>query len=142
MSAPIVVDAVVEVPATAVQMTAVRASGPGGQNVNKVSSKVELRVNLGAVIGLDEDARARLAALAAPRLDADGLLLVTSQRTRDRERNQEDAREKVRALIRRAMVKPVPRKPTRPSGAAVRRRLAEKRKTAERKQTRAKTVED
>ena len=142
MSAPIVVDAQVQVPATAVQMTAVRASGPGGQNVNKVSSKVELRVDLAAVTGLADDARARLAALAAPRLDADGLLLVTSQRTRDRERNIEDASEKVRALIRRAMVKPVPRKPTRPTRAAVRRRLTDKRKTAERKQTRAKKVDD
>jgi len=142
MSAPIIIDALVQVPATAVQMTAVRASGPGGQNVNKVSSKVELRVDLAAIAGLDDDARARLDGLAAPRLDAEGLLLVTSQRTRDRERNLEDAREKVRALIRRAMVRPVPRKQTRPSRAAVRRRLTDKRKTAERKQGRVKKVDE
>ena len=136
MSAPIVVDTLVVVPAAAVQMTAVRASGPGGQNVNKVSSKVELRVDLAAIVGLDPEARVRLAAFAAPRLDAEGRLLVTSQKTRDRERNLEDACEKVRALIRKAMVKPVPRKPTRPSRGAVRRRLEDKRKTSERKQGR------
>jgi ribosome-associated protein len=136
MPAPIVVDEHVHVPATAVQVTAVRASGPGGQNVNKVSSKVELRVDLSAIAGLDPDALARLTALAAPRLDADGQLLVTSQRTRDRERNLEDACEKVRVLIRKAMVKPVLRRPTKPSRGSVRRRLEDKRKTSERKQTR------
>ncbi|APR79507.1 Hypothetical protein A7982_04854 [Minicystis rosea] len=141
MSAPIVVDAHVLVPASAVQVTAVRASGPGGQNVNKVSSKVEMRVDLGAVVGLDPEARVRLAALAEPRLDAEGRLLVTSQKTRDRERNLEDASEKVRVLIRKAMVKPVPRKPTRPTKGSVKRRLTDKRKTAERKQGRGRVSE-
>lgn len=141
MSAPIIIDANVHVPASAVQMTAVRSSGPGGQNVNKVASKVELRVDLAAVVGLDDPARLRLAALAAPRLDAEGRLLVTSQKTRDRERNLEDACEKVKALVRRALVAPTPRKPTRPSRAAVKRRLSDKRKTAERKQGRAKIAD-
>jgi ribosome-associated protein len=141
MSAPIVVDARVQVPAAAMQVTAVRSGGPGGQNVNKVSSEVELRVDLAAVVGLGEGARARLAALAAPRLDAEGRLLVTSQRTRDRERNLEDACDKVRRLIQKALVEPVVRKPTRPSRAAVRRRLTDKRKTAERKQTRGRVQE-
>jgi ribosome-associated protein len=141
MPAPIVVDERVQVPATAVQMTAVRASGPGGQNVNKVSSKVELRVDLSAVAGLDEAALARLMALAAPRLDAEGRLLVTSQRTRDRERNIEDAHEKVRVLVRKALVKPVLRKATKPSRGAVRRRLDDKRKTGERKVQRGRIAE-
>jgi len=133
MPAPIVIDERVFVPATAVQMTAVRSSGPGGQNVNKVSSKVELRVELAAVVGMDDAARARLVTLAAPRLDAEGRLLVTSQRTRDRERNAEDAYEKVRVLVRKALVKPALRKATKPSRGSVRRRLDEKRKTGERK---------
>jgi ribosome-associated protein len=136
MPAPIVVDDLVFVPAAAVQVTAVRASGPGGQNVNKVSSKVEVRVDLGAVAGLDAGAAARLAALATPRLDAEGRLLVTSQRTRDQQKNLEDAYEKVRTLLRRALVAPIPRRPTRPSRASVRRRLDEKKKTAARKQQR------
>lgn len=141
MPAPLVVNADVAVPADALTVTAVRASGPGGQNVNKVSSKVELRVDLAAVTGLPDDARARLALLAAPRLDAEGKLLVTSQRTRDRERNLEDARAKVIALIEKALIRPVPRKPTKPSRSAVRRRLSDKRHAAERKQGRTRVDE-
>lgn len=137
MPDPIIIDERVVVPATAVQVSVVRSSGPGGQNVNKVSSKVELHVDLAAVIGLDAGAAARLAKLSARKLDAEGRLLVTSQRTRDRERNLEDACEKVRRILREALVKPVERKPTKPSRGAVRRRLEDKRKTAERKQARA-----
>jgi len=141
MPDPIIVDARVQVPATALQMTAVRASGPGGQNVNKVSSKVELRVDLSAVTGLEDDARERLLKLSTPRLDAEGRLLVTSQKTRDQGRNLEDACEKVRALIQKALVKPVVRKKTKPSRGAVQRRLTEKKKTAERKQGRGRVGE-
>jgi ribosome-associated protein len=84
MGEPIRIARGVHVPAAALEWRAVRSSGPGGQNVNKVASKVELRVDLGAVGGLDPGGRARLRALAANRLDADGRLLVTSQRTRGR----------------------------------------------------------
>ena len=103
MAEPIRVARGVHVPAAAIEWRAVRSSGPGGQNVNKVASKVELRVDLSAVSGLDDAARARLQALAAARLDATGRLLVTSQRTRDQLRNLEDARAKVQKLVERAL---------------------------------------
>jgi ribosome-associated protein len=126
----------VEVPGSAITWRAVRSSGPGGQNVNKVASKVELRVELDAVAGLDVAARERLAALAARRRDSRGRLLVTSQRTRDQSRNLEDAREKVRRLVARALVAPKRRRRTRPSAAAVEERLREKRLRGARKRGR------
>jgi ribosome-associated protein len=116
----------VTVPASAIRMSVSRSSGPGGQNVNKVSSKVELRVDLAQVTGLSADARARLAVLTENRRDAEGLLLVVSQRTRDQSRNLEDAREKVSEVIRRALVAPKKRRPTRPGKAAKERRIAGK----------------
>ena len=115
------------VPESAIDWRAVRSSGPGGQNVNKVASKVEVRVDLGQVSGLSAPARARLAALSASRLDAAGRLLVTSQRTRDQIRNLEDAREKVKKLVERALREPRPRRLTQPSPGAVQRRLRQKR---------------
>ena len=136
MQGPIEVRPGVVVPGDALTFHAVRASGPGGQNVNKVSSKVELRVDLSRVQGLDAGARARLAALSAGALDADGWLLVTSQLTRDQRRNLEDARDKVRALVARALFKPRTRRATRPTRASVERRLTEKKRRSRAKATR------
>jgi ribosome-associated protein len=129
MSEPIVIREQgqhVVVPAAAIAFAAVRASGPGGQNVNKVASKVELRVDLARVVGLDDGARARLMAACAGRLDADGRLLVISQKTRDQLQNLEDAREKIRALVAAALVRPIPRRKTRPTRGSVERRIGEK----------------
>jgi ribosome-associated protein len=125
---PIAVRPGVVVPADALSMRAVRASGPGGQNVNKVSSKVELRVDLALVQGLDDGARARLRAAAAGSVDADGFFLVTSQRTRDQRMNLADACEKVRALVARALERPRPRRATRPTRGSVERRIADKKR--------------
>jgi ribosome-associated protein len=122
----IVVTESVRVPATALTMRAVRASGPGGQNVNKVASKIDLRVELDAIEGLSDLARHRLRALAGRRLDADGRLQVTSQVTRDQTRNLEDAREKVRALVAAAMHEPKRRRASRPTPAARERRIESK----------------
>jgi ribosome-associated protein len=122
----IVITERVRVPAAALTMQAVRASGPGGQNVNKVASKIDLRVDLGAIEGLTDAARHRLRALAGRRLDADGRLQVTSQATRDQSRNLEDAREKVRALVAAAMPEPKRRRPSRPTAAARERRIESK----------------
>jgi len=128
MLEPILVRPGVVVPSEALSFKAVRASGPGGQNVNKVSSKVDLRVDLSRIQGLDAGARARLASLCQSALDADGQLLVVSQRTRDQRKNLEDARDKVRLLIERALVRPRPRRATRPTRGSVERRLADKKR--------------
>jgi ribosome-associated protein len=130
MAEPIRVTAAVVVPPGALSWRAVRSSGPGGQNVNKVASRVELRVELDRVVGLSKPARERLARLAAGRQDAGGRLLVTSQRTRDQGRNLEDARDKVRQLVARALVAPRTRRPTAPSAAARERRLSAKKRRA------------
>ncbi len=106
MADAIFVEGGILIPAEALEMRAVRVSGPGGQNVNKVASKVELRVDLNRIRGLDAEARRRLHHLVAKRLDDSGRLLVTSQRTRDQYRNLQDARRKVHDWIARAAQPP------------------------------------
>ncbi len=133
---PIPVRGTVVVPAEALSMKAVRASGPGGQNVNKVSSKVQLRVDLAAIEGLDYDARARLLVLAENKLDAAGHLLVMSQTSRDQPKNLDEAREKVRLLVEAALVVPKRRKKTRPGPGAIERRIKEKKHRSTTKQNR------
>ena len=131
MSGAIVVDDTVRVPDWALHVRAVRSSGPGGQNVNKVATKIDLRVDLAAIEGLSDAARARLRALCRHRLDADGRLMITSQVTRNQARNLEDARERVRALVAQALREPRPRKASRPSAGAREQRLdAKKRRGA------------
>lgn len=133
MASPIFVQPGVFVPEEAMSFQAVRAGGPGGQNVNKVASKVELRITLDGIVGLAPDARGRLLSLCAGRLDAEGRLIVTSQLTRDQRQNLEDAREKVHALIAQALVRPRKRRPTRPTRGSVERRLSDKRRRSTKK---------
>lgn len=136
MNMPLQVNDRITIPAAELSWTAARSGGPGGQNVNKVASKVELRFDLAATRSLSEDTKARLRSLAGWRIDAEGKLLVTSQLTRDQLRNLEDARAKLAELIRRALYVPPPRRPTRPSRAAKARRMDEKRVVGERKRER------
>jgi ribosome-associated protein len=126
----------VVIPAADLSWTAVRASGPGGQNVNKVSSKVRLVFDVAACAVLTDAVKARLVRLAKGRLDARGAIVIASQRTRDREKNLADARSKLAALIAEALIEPAPRRPTKPSAAAKRRRLQQKRVQAEKKRAR------
>ena len=131
----------VRVPSSALTVHAVRASGPGGQNVNKVATKIDLRVDLAAVEGLTDAARARLRGLCASRLDALGRLVITSRATRNQARNLEDARSRVADLIRAALVTPRRRVRTGPTASARRGRLAGKKRRADVKRWRARPGE-
>jgi ribosome-associated protein len=137
MPDPIRVNDTVTVPGAALALAFTRSSGPGGQNVNKVASKVELRVDLSRIEGLREDARRRLDALTASRRDAEGRLLVTSQRTRDQHRNLEDARDKVRDFVARALRAPKRRRPTRATRGSKEARLRIKKRDSAVKKLRA-----
>jgi ribosome-associated protein len=123
----------VTIPAADLRVRAVRASGPGGQNVNKVASKVELRFDLPGTRAFADDVKARLRALARGRLDADGWLVVVSQATRDQPHNLEDARAKLAELVARALVPPRPRRATRPTAASRERRLRDKQRRGRKK---------
>jgi ribosome-associated protein len=110
--------------------TFVRASGPGGQNVNKLATAVQLRFDVRHSPSLPDDVRARLERLAGRRLTREGVLIITAQRHRTQERNRADALDRLVSLIREAAVAPVPRRATRPTLASRKRRLESKRRRA------------
>jgi ribosome-associated protein len=106
--------------------TFIRSPGPGGQNVNKVATAVQLRFDLSGSKSLPEEVRARAARLAGRRLTKDGVVVITAARFRSQERNREDALARLVALLRAAARPPTPRKATRPGAGAKRRRLDDK----------------
>lgn len=114
----------------------VRASGPGGQNVNKLATAAQLRFDAANANSLPEEIRARLLALAGRRATRDGVLVIEAKRYRTQERNREDAIERLVELIRRAATRPKPRKKTRISAARRKRRLETKRRRGQRKRLR------
>jgi ribosome-associated protein len=121
---------------------AVRSSGPGGQNVNKVATKVVLRFELDAYEAITPSAKARLRSLARSYLDADGRIVITSDTTRSQVRNLEDARARLADLVRRALVVPKKRRPTKPTAGSKRRRVEDKRKRSETKQGRGRVRDE
>ncbi len=108
----------------------VRASGPGGQNVNKLSTAVRLRFDVRGSPSLPDEVRSRLERLAGARLTRDGVLVITAQRHRTQARNRADARDRLIDLIRRAAVPPVKRRPTTPTAASRARRIEGKKRRA------------
>jgi len=137
----IVVTPRVTIPGDELAIAFSRSGGPGGQNVNKVASKVELRWNpttsSALSCALTEDERAWLVERLKRRLTSDGTLIVTSTATRDQQKNRDDATEKLALIVRAALDRPKPRKPTKVSRGAKRRRVADKRHHAEIKRNRS-----
>jgi ribosome-associated protein len=120
----------------------VLASGPGGQNVNKVSSAVQLRFDVAHSPSLGDEVRARLSTLAGQRLTKDGVIVISARSHRSQERNRADARARLVELIRRAATPPKPRRPTKPTRASKERRLDSKIRRAKLKRNRGRVGDD
>ena len=130
------------IPEAELRWTAVRASGPGGQNVNKVASKIDLRFDFEQSAALSDETKVRLRASAGSRLDAEGRIQITSQLTRNQPDNLEDARQKLAELLRAALITPKKRRKTKPSRAKKAARVANKRVNAQKKQNRGRVSAD
>ena len=126
----------IEIPEKELELRFIRASGPGGQNVNKVASAVQLRFDVAASSALPEDVRQRLVKLAGRKLTTEGVLVIEARRHRTQQANREDAVERLVALIRRAARRPKSRRRSRPTAASREKRLGDKRHRSKAKQRR------
>ncbi len=126
------------IPDSDLSLSFVRGSGPGGQNVNKVASAVQLRFDLAGSVALTDPVKARLRVLAGRRLTDDGAILIIARNHRTQEANRREAGERLAELIRAALVPPKPRKPTKPTRASRERRLESKSRQQRTKGLRAK----
>ena len=129
----------IELQENEITMEFVRASGPGGQNVNKVATAAKLYFNIVRSPSLPEAVKQRLLRLAGKRVSREGILVIDARRFRTQDANRRDALERLLQMIRQAAIAPKPRRPTRPGAAARARRLDEKKKRGAVKQTRKKT---
>ncbi len=132
----LIVSRSLRIPMDELRFTFARSSGPGGQNVNKVNSKAVLHWSVAGNRSLPAPVRERLASRNRRRINAEGELVLSSQRYRDAGRNVSDCLDKLREIVAAAARTPKPRKPTRPTKASVRRRLDGKRRKSEKKQAR------
>lgn len=132
----LVINSELTIPAQYLNAEAVRSSGPGGQNVNKLSTKVVLTFDLDGCPLLSDDVKVRLRELIGKRTNKDSQPVITSQKTRYRERNLEAARQKLANLIRQALVLPVERKETKPTNTSKEKRLEKKRQRSRKKELR------
>jgi ribosome-associated protein len=127
---PLIVSEQIEIPDEELEWKFVRSSGPGGQNVNKVSTAAQLRLDTNKIT-LPVDAAQRLARLAGSRMTKDGVIVIQAYRFRSQERNRADAMERLVEMLKEAMVRPTPRRPTKPTFGSKQRRLEGKKRRSD-----------